>query len=79
MRNMKTKKEGAAVHVGVLRVEGDGRRQVCRRHGRVLVSVLNNELTVIDVPELAGRELESREWERERRVCCPRRGRRSGW
>ena len=29
-----------------------------------LVSVLNNELTVIDVPEIAARDLESREWDR---------------
>ena len=29
-----------------------------------LVSVLNNELTVIDIPEVAGRDLETREWDR---------------
>ena len=29
-----------------------------------LVSVLNNELTVIDIPDVAGRDLESREWDR---------------
>ena len=29
-----------------------------------LVSVLNNELTVIDIPDVAGRDLDAREWDR---------------
>src|SRR3954462_4274748 len=36
-----------------------------------LVSVLNNELTVIDISELAGRDLESREWDRNGALLPP--------
>jgi hypothetical protein len=36
-----------------------------------LVSVLNNELTVIDIPEIAGRDLESREWDRNGNLLPP--------
>jgi hypothetical protein len=36
-----------------------------------LVSVLNNELTVIDIPELAGRDLDSREWDRNGALLPP--------
>jgi hypothetical protein len=36
-----------------------------------LVSVLNNELTVIDIPDVAGRDLESREWDRNATLLPP--------
>jgi biopolymer transport protein ExbD len=36
-----------------------------------LVSVLNNELTVIDISELASRDLESREWDRNSDLLPP--------
>jgi len=36
-----------------------------------LVSVLNNELTVIDIPEVAGRDLEAREWDRNANLLPP--------
>jgi hypothetical protein len=36
-----------------------------------LVSVLNNELTVIDIPDVAGRELDSREWDRNATLLPP--------
>jgi biopolymer transport protein ExbD len=36
-----------------------------------LVSVLNNELTVIDIPDVAGRDLDSREWDRNSTLLPP--------
>lgn len=36
-----------------------------------LVSVLNNELTVIDIPDVAGRDLDSREWDRNAALLPP--------
>src|SRR5438874_2075297 len=36
-----------------------------------LVSVLNNELTVIDISDLASRDLESREWDRNADLLPP--------
>jgi biopolymer transport protein ExbD len=36
-----------------------------------LVSVLNNEMTVIDIPDIAGRDLDSREWDRNAALLPP--------
>jgi hypothetical protein len=64
MRNIKDKKEARPftwVFTGS-KVMDDG-KYAADAVG-YLVSVLNNELTVIDVPDVAARALESREWER---------------
>ena len=63
MRNLKTKKEVAPltwVFTGSKVMEDGG---YGADPAGYLISVLNNELTVIDIPVLAGRALETREWE----------------
>jgi hypothetical protein len=71
MRDVKTKKEAPAftwvftgsetMPDGSYGADGSG----------FLVSVINNELSVLDVPELKSRALESREWERNPDLMPP--------